>query len=105
MDNNDKIDRFHYQQELSGCQSNWPNLGSMKSRKIEFYAVDDVHGVTIYTSKKKEDAVKVGRALRRPVRPVLLEEEDLAKEDMARKDRMWLEQLYKPSPTRSLRRR
>jgi len=87
-------------------KSNWPQVPAKpKRRQVSFYAVD-VDGETVLTCKLNTTAMETARYFLRPgennveVRYVVLREEDFIKEDEARKERLWQERLYKPSPVR-----
>jgi hypothetical protein len=91
-------------------KTNWPaDLPAAKDRRVvEFYAVD-VDGETKCTAKEAASAVAAGRAYQKAghhvmIRHVKLGEKELREEDEKRHARNWEEQLYKPTPVRTIRR-
>lgn len=99
-----------YEKFLSGdaTQTNWPFPDhELPDRKpIDHYAVD-VKNETKFTDKSLHIAKEVAKSLVKiygpehvELRPVNLTEEDYRKEDEARRERRWLETVYKPEPVR-----
>jgi len=87
-------------------KSNWPNLITRhKQRQASFFAVD-VDGETVLTCQLSTTAMETARHYLRPgennveVRCVVLNEADFIKEEEVRRERLWQERLYKPSPVR-----
>lgn len=89
-------------------KSNWPDLAAKpKSRHAELYAVD-VDGITMATSKNNKSALETARYYRKQgreveVRFVRLEEDDFQQADEKRKEKIWQEIIYKPTPARIVR--